>query len=75
MPAMVDLKNSYDNKNDILFEKLLVLMTSYKDDLDYERFQSKEDRNKRKDPKYIKDYTNEAIDWFNDNSNNPQVNK
>lgn len=71
MPAMTDLKNHYDTKDLIVYEKIMVLFTSNVQELSYERFESEEIRNKRwSNPK---EYENPTITWFYKNSKDPLI--
>jgi len=70
MPAMWDLKTHYNLKESILYEKILVLMTSFKEDLSDHRYDRDENGNKRWAGA---EYENLTIEWFIKNGKNPDI--
>ena len=69
MPAMWDLKNNYDAKDYVLFEKLLTLMTSNVNDLSFHHFYLDKNGNGKRN----KNYENLSIEWFFANKNEPII--
>lgn len=69
MPAMWDLKNNYDAKDYVLFEKLLTLMTSNLEDLSFHHFYLDKNGNRKRN----KNYENLSIEWFFANKNGPII--